>query len=78
MKEQQAAVTFGNKASKSKEDKKYDLIFDNQVDFVKADLMKGSLLSKRERPYSDKFKGKDSDGSSASSGASSDSEDSEE
>lgn len=42
MKEQQAAVSFGTK--KSKEDKKYDLLFDNQVDFVKCDMMKGTLL----------------------------------
>ena len=44
MKEQQAAVKFG---SKTKVEKKYDLILENQVDFVKSDMMKGTLLGKR-------------------------------
>ena len=48
MKEQQAAVSFGNKQSKSKEDKKYELLLESQVDFVKSEMMQGTLLSKRK------------------------------
>ena len=65
MKEQQAAVKFG---SKSKVEKKYDLILENQVDFVKSDMMKGTLLGKRQRQQTKRRK----------NSTSSDSEDSEE
>ena len=49
MKEQHAAVSFGNKQGAGQKDqkKKYDLIFESQIDFVKSDLMKGTLLQKR-------------------------------
>lgn len=51
-KEEQAASSFGTK----KEDggqKQYDLIIDNQVEFIKSDLMKGSL---NDKPKSKKKK----------------------
>ena len=51
-KEQQASVKFGNRQKQSKEEKQYALLFENQVDFVQNEIMKGSLLDKRPRPKS--------------------------
>ena len=47
-KEKQAKSSFGTKQSKSgklvsKEQKQYDLLLENQVDFVKSDLMEGLI-----------------------------------
>ena len=56
-KEKQASVSFGNKETKraKREEKEYELLLDNQVDFVKADLLQGlmekqlKLAKKNER-----------------------------
>ena len=47
-KEKQAKVTYGAKGKKTKEEKQYDLLLDNQVDFVKSDLLSG-LMEKKLR-----------------------------
>ena len=77
MKEQQAATRFGQ-TRQPNDGKKYEMVFENQVDFVKADLMKGTLLGKRAKPYKEKFKssssGSSSSSDSESSNSSSDSE----
>lgn len=38
MKEQQASASFGTKKV-NKQEKQYELLLDNQVDFIKSDLL---------------------------------------
>jgi len=63
-KENQAKHTFGNKTKKEqKEDKQYELLIDNQVDFVKSDLLAGLMekqLKKEKKKSHKKSKAKDS------------------
>lgn len=49
MKEQQAQV---KSSKKTKEDQRYQLILENQVDFVKSEIMKGQFDRKRKRKHS--------------------------
>jgi len=42
MKEQQANAKFGV-SKKRKEDKQYELLLENQVDFIKSDLLQGFI-----------------------------------
>jgi pre-mRNA-splicing factor ATP-dependent RNA helicase DHX16 len=39
-------------SKKSKEDQRYELILENQVDFVKSEIMKGQFDRKRKRKHS--------------------------
>ena len=49
-KQKQAKTVFGSRDKKSDvAEKQYELLLDNQVDFVQADLMEGILTEKRKK-----------------------------
>lgn len=51
MKEQQATAKFGV-SKRRKEDKQYELLLENQVDFIKSDLLEG-MIEKKRRKHND-------------------------
>lgn len=73
MKEHQANTRFGQ-TRQPNDGKKYTMLFENQVDFIKADLMKGTLLGKRSKPNKAKSDSSSSSGYQSSSESDSDSD----
>lgn len=73
-KEKQAKTTYGTKIKKTKEEKQYDLLIDNQVDFVKSDLLTGLMEKQLKKEKTKKSKKRARSDSSESSDNSSMSE----
>ena len=73
-KEQQASFTVGTANKKEdKNQKNYELLLDNQVDFVKSDLLEGVLKQKLQKMEKKKNK-REKKGSVSSSAEGSDSD----